>query len=50
MSLDTAYEQPVEHGRHVECERAWLLNLYIIVLVVSLVGFLKVILPKKLSV
>ena len=32
MSLDTAYEQLMKHGRHVERERAWLLNFYIIVL------------------
>ena len=37
----TVYEQLMEHGRHVERERAWLLNFYIAVLAGFIYGLLR---------
>ena len=41
LSDDTIYKQLIEHGRHVERERAWLLNFYIAVLAGFIYGLLR---------
>jgi len=41
LSDDAIYKQLMEHGRHVERERAWLLNFYIAVLAGFIYGFLE---------
>jgi len=41
LTADSIYEQLMEHGRHVERERAWLLNFYIAVLAGFIYGLLE---------
>ena len=41
LSDDAIYKQLMEHGRHVERERAWLLNFYIAVLAGFIYGLLE---------
>jgi len=41
LTADSVYEQLMEHGRHVERERAWLLNFYIAILGGLIYGLLR---------